>query len=131
MFSDFYNKVSGRDCLCSDTFDAAHQFGYCPMPCSTLLETAIQSTGYVIHTLEASVWCLLNSASFQGATLPAANLGEDTDTTASVTGGLAGIYYGEGAIPLHWRHQLAQSEELGRFFDAFVSACQPPRLAGK
>lgn len=80
----------------------------------------------MIHTLESSIWCLLNTGSFQEAVLLATNLGEDTDTTASVTGGLAGIYYGEEAVPSHWRHQLARNEELGRFFEAFVSACQPP-----
>lgn len=54
----------------------------------------IRSSGYVIDTLEASLWCLLNSCDYAEAVLKAVNLGSDTDTTAAVTGGLAGIYYG-------------------------------------
>ena len=59
-----------------------------------LPEDNIKSSGYVIHTLEASIWCLLNTGSYRDATLKGINLGEDTDTTGIVTGGLAGIYYG-------------------------------------
>lgn len=64
--------------------------------------TAINSGGYVIDTLEASLWCLLNSSSYTEAVLKAVNLGGDTDTTAAVTGGLAGIYYGVKNIPQAW-----------------------------
>lgn len=53
-------------------------------------EADIYSSGYVIDTLEASFWCLLNTHSYREAV----NLGMDTDTTAAVTGGLAGLYYG-------------------------------------
>jgi ADP-ribosylglycohydrolase len=90
-----------------------------------LSEEDIPSTGYVVHTLEASIWCLLNTNSFGEAVLRAVNLGDDTDTTATVTGGLAGIHYGELAVPVLWRHQLARNEELGQLFEAFVSVCEP------
>jgi len=72
----------------------------------------IQSDGYVIHTLEASLWCLLNSTSYAEAVLKAVNLGEDTDTTAAVTGGLAGIYYGVENIPPEWINQLARKQDI-------------------
>jgi ADP-ribosylglycohydrolase len=59
----------------------------------------IKSGSYVVHTLEASIWSLLTTQSYESATLKAVNLGEDTDTTGAVTGGLAGILSGYQAIP--------------------------------
>jgi ADP-ribosylglycohydrolase len=72
----------------------------------------INSGGYVIDTLEASLWCLLNSSSYAQAVLKAVNLGGDTDTTAAVTGGLAGIYYGLENIPLEWVEQVARKSDI-------------------
>ena len=60
--------------------------------------TAINSGGYVMHTLEAAFWCLLHHDTFAETVLAAVNLGDDTDTTGAVVGGLAGICYGEAAI---------------------------------
>lgn len=72
----------------------------------------IQSSGYVVHTLEASIWCLLTTSTYPNAVLKAVNLGNDTDTTAAVTGGLAGIMYGYDAIPGNWLAQLARKEDI-------------------
>jgi len=72
-----------------------------------LQEDDIQSDGYVIHTLEAAIWCLLNSNTFTEAVLRVVNLGYDTDTTGTVTGGLAGIHYGIDAIPEEWINTIA------------------------
>jgi ADP-ribosyl-[dinitrogen reductase] hydrolase len=77
-----------------------------------LPENDIQSTGYVLHTLEASVWCLLGTDNYQDAVLRAINLGEDTDTTGAVTGGLAGLYYGLGQIPAKWINALAKKDNI-------------------
>lgn len=74
--------------------------------------TDIRSSGYVVHTLEASSWCLLNTDSYASSVLAAVNLGEDTDTTACVTGGLAGIVYGYDAIPEKWISQLARANDI-------------------
>jgi len=68
----------------------------------------IKSDGFVLHTLEASLWSFLNSNSFADAVLKAANLGNDADTTAAVTGQLAGAYYGYQAVPDKWLNKLAQ-----------------------
>ena len=73
-----------------------------------LPKEAIKSGGYVVDTLEAALWCLLNSNSYEKCVLKAVNLGEDTDTVAAVAGGLAGIYYGYGAIPEKWIKQIAR-----------------------
>lgn len=75
-------------------------------------EDQIQSSGYVVHTLEASIWCILTTDNYKGAVLKAVNLGEDTDTTGAVTGGLAGLLYGFDAIPDHWVKQLARRDDI-------------------
>ncbi len=77
-----------------------------------LTEETIQSGGYVIHTLEAAVWCLLTTDSYSEAVLRAVNLGHDTDTTAAVTGGLAGLLYGYNSIPEEWTAQLARRDDI-------------------
>lgn len=71
---------------------------------------SIQSGGYVVHTLEASLWCILNTATYSSAVLTAVNLGDDTDTTAAVTGALAGLIYGYEDIPKEWIDKLANKE---------------------
>ncbi|KQM62829.1 ADP-ribosylglycohydrolase family protein [Chryseobacterium sp. Leaf201] len=75
-------------------------------------EDEIKSSGYVLHTLEASLWCFLNSESYAEAVLKAVNLGEDTDTTGAITGGLAGIYYGFENIPEEWVAELVRKEDI-------------------
>jgi ADP-ribosylglycohydrolase len=77
-----------------------------------LAEEQIRSSGYVLDTLEASVWCLLTTTSYKEAVLKAVNLGQDTDTTGAVTGGLAGLLYGYDSIPLNWKQQLARREDI-------------------
>ena len=56
----------------------------------------------MLHALEAAVWSLITTDDFETALLRAVNLGLDTDTTAAIAGGLAGIYYGYDAIPSEW-----------------------------
>ncbi|SHM90024.1 ADP-ribosylglycohydrolase family protein [Mucilaginibacter sp. OK098] len=75
-------------------------------------ENQIRSSGYVVHTLEASIWCLLNTGNYKDAVLKAVNLGQDTDTTGAVTGGLAGLLYGHESIPEHWLNQLARKDDI-------------------
>lgn len=75
-------------------------------------EDTISSGGYVLHSLEASLWCFLNSESYSEAVLKAVNLGEDTDTTGAITGGIAGIYYGFENIPEEWIAELVRKEDI-------------------
>ena len=75
-------------------------------------EENIFSSGYVLDTLEASIWCLLTTETYKDAVLKAVNLGEDTDTTGAVTGGLAGLLYGFGNIPQEWISQIARKEDI-------------------
>lgn len=77
-----------------------------------LKEENIFSSGYVLHTLEASIWCLLTTDNYKAAVLKAVNLGEDTDTTGAVTGGLAGLLYGLDNIPKNWIKQIAKHDDI-------------------
>ncbi|ADO77245.1 ADP-ribosylglycohydrolase family protein [Halanaerobium praevalens] len=72
----------------------------------------IKSDGFVINTLEASLWSFINSDSFEKAVLKAANLGGDSDTVAAVTGQLAGAYYGYNSIPEKWLNKLTKLEQI-------------------
>jgi ADP-ribosylglycohydrolase len=84
-----------------------------------LPESKIRSGGYVIDTLEAALWCFLTTDSYAECVLKAVNLGEDTDTTAAVAGGLAGLLYGVDAIPEEWLATLARREWIYEICDKF------------
>jgi ADP-ribosyl-[dinitrogen reductase] hydrolase len=75
-------------------------------------ESDIQSSGYVVHTLEAALWCFMTTDTYPAAVLKAVNLGSDTDTTGCVTGGLAGLHYGVGQIPRDWLTTLARRADI-------------------
>ncbi len=72
----------------------------------------IKSTGYVLDTLEAAIWCLLTTDSYRDCVLAAVNLGEDTDTVAAVAGGLAAALYGYDAIPAEWLATLIRRDYI-------------------
>jgi ADP-ribosylglycohydrolase len=82
----------------------------------------ISSSGYVVDTLEASLWCLLNSSSYKECVLTAVNLGDDTDTIAAIAGGLAGIAYGRKGIPDAWLKQLAKREYIEELCTKFTDS---------
>ncbi|MDR1389239.1 MAG: ADP-ribosylglycohydrolase family protein [Treponema sp.] len=73
---------------------------------------SIWSGGYVIQTIEASIWCLMTTGNYNDAVLRAVNLGHDTDTTAAVTGGLAGLLYGMENIPAAYKETIARHDDI-------------------
>lgn len=77
---------------------------------AAIAEERIRGSGYVVEALEAAVWCLLNTNQFDQALLKAVNLGDDTDTTAAIAGGLGGLYYGYDAIPKDWLAAIQRRE---------------------
>ena len=93
----------------------------------TLQRDEIQSSGYVVDTLEAALWCNLKSNSYRECVLLAVNLGRDTDTVAAIAGGLAGIRYGIGGekgIPEEWINQIARKEWIAELCEKFEQSLQ-------
>lgn len=88
-----------------------------------LERTFVKSSGYVVDTLEAALWCFLNTDSYRDCVLAAVNLGEDTDTIAAIAGGLAGIYYGcggESGIPDEWIAQIPRRDWIKALCDELI-----------
>ena len=82
----------------------------------------IKSSGYVVDTLEAALWCLYHTDNYRDCVLTAVNLGEDTDTVAAFAGGLAGLYYGcggENGIPLEWIEKIPRKEWITQLCNDF------------
>lgn len=79
---------------------------------SCIPQEDIYSSGYILHTLEASLWAFLTTDNFKDAILKAVNLGDDSDTVGSVTGGMAGLFYGFEQIPSKWVEVLAKREKI-------------------
>ena len=80
-------------------------------------EKDIFSGGYVVASFTAALWCLLNTDSYRECVLQAVNLGFDTDTTAAIAGGLAGLYYGYDDIPDEWLKKIARREWIEELCD--------------
>lgn len=104
-FADVYDDFSNLDTI------------------ETWEENNVMSTGYVLHTLQASLWCLLNSSGYSECVLKAVNLGEDTDTTAAVAGALAGLWYGAKQIPKNWVESISKHEQIQERTKQFYYAC--------
>ncbi|MDB5349670.1 MAG: ADP-ribosylglycohydrolase [Planctomycetota bacterium] len=64
-----------------------------------------QGSGYVVDCLN-SARLVIDAGSYEDVVKAAVALGNDTDTTACVAGGIAGIRDGIGAIPERWRTGL-------------------------
>lgn len=97
------------------------------------------SGGYVWDTYHAAIWCLEHTDNYRDCALTAVNLGDDTDTTACVAGGLAGILYGYEGIPTEWLEALrgkdviepylfggAYGDDLCRFVKRFEDSLDGP-----
>ena len=85
-----------------------------------LSEDKIKSSGYVVDTLEAALWCFLTTENYRDCVLKAVNLGSDTDTVACVVGSIAGLYYGE--IPEAWIASVRNKKFVDKVIEKFTSA---------
>jgi ADP-ribosyl-[dinitrogen reductase] hydrolase len=89
----------------------------------------IASSGYVIHCLEAALWCFWHADSFAEAILLAANLGDDADTTAAVCGQIAGAFHGDEGIPSAWRERLVMGTEITHLAERLARQARPGGVA--
>ncbi len=83
----------------------------------------IKSTGYVVDTLEAALWCVLTTDTYRDCIIKAANLGDDTDTVAAVAGGIAGALYGYTAFPPEWLKTLLKRDYIEQLCEKFSLSC--------
>jgi ADP-ribosyl-[dinitrogen reductase] hydrolase len=70
-------------------------------------EDQISSSGYVVHSLEAALWCFYTTSTYDEGVLQAANLGDDADTVACIHGILAGAFYGASRMRDSWVQRIA------------------------
>jgi ADP-ribosylglycohydrolase len=92
-------------------------------------DSAMTSSGWVVHTLDAALWGFFKYDSWEEGALAVVNLGEDSDTVGAVYGALAGVFYGYEAIPERWILGMKNAEliqDISRRFAALVSP-QPDR----
>ncbi len=82
---------------------------------------AIRGSGYIVESLEAALWAFRKGSDFVDCVRRAANLGEDTDTTAAICGQLAGAHYGESAIPPEWLNKLHWTGKIRLMADQLYS----------
>ena len=97
--------------------ELAHFRGVFYADFKTVSRDLVRGRGYVVVSLEAALWCIMNNDSYRETALAAVNLGEDTDTTAAIAGGLAGIYYGYDGIPSNWLDQIARADFIEELCD--------------
>ena len=79
----------------------------------------IKSTNYIIDTLEAVLWVIHNTESFNSSIIGAINLGDDTSAIGACTGGLAGIIYGIRTINIDWKVDLLKYDYIKEFCEKF------------
>jgi ADP-ribosyl-[dinitrogen reductase] hydrolase len=108
-------KIHGMSGLASESLNAIARGDY-------FFKSAgeIKGSGYVVESLEAALWCFKTTSSYEQAVLAAANLGDDSDTTAAVCGQVAGAFYGEAGIPQQWLARIARRAEIVELADQLL-----------
>lgn len=118
------NKFLNNNPICSENeINKYHRILMNPIndyrikPIYEYTEEEISSSGYVVHSLEAALWCIFKEDSFEKTVLRAVNLASDTDTIAAIAGGLAGLIYGFDNIPQKWIDTLARKDDIYNLCD--------------
>lgn len=86
---------------------------------------AVESSGYVVHTLGAALWACARHDDWADAVLAAVNLGGDADTTGAVAGGIAGVAHGVDAIPAEWLQALERPDFVWAIARRFAAVTGP------
>ncbi|MDR0487893.1 MAG: ADP-ribosylglycohydrolase family protein [Propionibacteriaceae bacterium] len=88
----------------------------------------VRSSGYVVDTLDAALWCLLHHEGYHDTVLAAVNLGGDTDTKGAICGALAGLYYQtrkvdeSTMIPQLWLDEIVNKEAIMDICERFSAS---------
>lgn len=115
--AEFYRKSLHFAKILDDIFNRLFDKNFAKLP-----EDVIGSSGYVLDSLEASIWCLLNTNGYKSLILKAVNLGEDTDTTGAIAAGLGGLVYKVEDLPVEWISKLRKKEYLESIEIAFLNS---------
>ena len=75
-------------------------------------ENEIESSGYVIDSIEAALWAFFTTPNFRDGAVRVVNLGDDADTVGAIYGGLAGAFYGADHIPATWTEKMQRVDLL-------------------
>ena len=81
-----------------------------------------QGSGYVADSLRSAFMLLLQTSGFEDSVKRAVLLGNDTDTTACITGGLTGIRYGLSGIPQRWLRKLKEREKVQKLLEMLLTS---------
>jgi ADP-ribosyl-[dinitrogen reductase] hydrolase len=84
-------------------------------------EATVQGSGYVVDSLRSARWAV-GQGTYERAMRAAVSLGSDTDTTAAIAGGIAGVRDGVDAIPARWRERLRGRETYAPLIERLVAA---------
>jgi ADP-ribosyl-[dinitrogen reductase] hydrolase len=87
---------------------------------ATQAECRVRPTGNVLDTLEVALWVLLHSPDYETAIAFATDRDSDIDSVGSVTGALAGAFFGVGGIPHSWIEPLQGSQRLVEYADGLL-----------
>lgn len=82
----------------------------------------LKSSWYLIDSLEASIWSFLNINSYKDSIILSVSLWWDTDTIASITGWIAGIYYWKENIPQIWLDKIFKLNEIIELWERLGNA---------
>lgn len=78
--------------------------------------------GWCVATLDSAIWAFNITNNFEDAVIASINLGGDADSRGSVTGQIAGAYYGYKAIPKRWIADMNNWDKTEKFIDEFLDA---------
>ncbi|TVR11349.1 MAG: ADP-ribosylglycohydrolase family protein [Planctomycetota bacterium] len=89
-----------------------------------LSRNRVCSSGYVMSTLTAALWCCHHyGTDYRTCVLAAVNLGGDTDTIAAIVGSIAGVHLGLSAIDRNWVSQIPKSSAVFDQAEQFAYHC--------
>lgn len=74
--------------------------------------SSLQTSGYVVHSLQTALHDGLTAASAEEAIITAVNRGGDTDTIGAITGAIAGARFGGHALPDAWLSAIDARDEI-------------------